>query len=1043
MVSNRKVSRYFSHVNIGNFCADKWLFLLFFLCPIFLACSGKMSVEEARKVTVDLREEAFVPPPRHIDDILAALTASGKFNPSMSADYIILASRSAPSTDNQATLVSFYLKRGWASYHILRWDQALQDLRKAQEYADKAGITNNELLNRLAGMEMYAGNYKRALEILEKTDDKSCATYWLLVAGYAKAGDFKRAQTYKNYGIGHCGQSVFDKKVISKMKAHTLEAQGRYKQAENQWKINIRLSDSLRSEYPRWYVSSRSLLADNLRRQNRLLEAEIEIRDALKASIELGGTETATSGHLIGIMGEIIQRQGRLEDAEKLIRVGIQILENSGISMDSYALIVNRMALGNILADQERYLEAMQQYDLAKSALQKSPYFFEKLFGRNPNLILSLLQTERNREALELISAVYTLYLENYSKENYLTAEILGLRGMTHFKMENFSQAAQDFFSAVSVLLASNSAREGEYSSNQRLRIILESYIDLLHKIHTEGLETKLNIDASAEAFRLSDAIRGHTVQRALGASGARMAVVDPELADLVRKEQDASHQVKALKVILSDNLSAPIDQRSPGAINDIQLKLDNLKKARQALLDEIKSRFPKYADFTNSQPATVDLTQKLLRPGEALISTYTTVNHTYIWAIPNKGEIRFAAIKLGKKEITQAVNRLRQSLDSKPLTLGEIPDFDTATAYQLYRQLLKPVESGWQDATDLLIVTHRPLGQIPFSILLTEPTDSYSQKEALFSRYKKAHWLIRRVSLTRLPSVSTLISLRGHPQSDPGRKPFAGFGDPFFNKQQLAEARKEEKQGYQFASQENHIHVRGIRISKEGALDNDEIVSCTLNNLNRLPDTSAEITFIASTLGADPVNDVFLGKRASEHRVKSMDLSNRRVIAFATHALVPGDLDGLDQPALALSSPSVTGDAEDGLLTMGEILRLKLNADWVVLSACNTGAAQGRGAEAISGLGRAFFYAGTRAILVSMWPVETTSAHELTTGLFRYQQEDPALSRARALQKSTLALIDAPGLKDPSSGKIAASYAHPFFWAPFIIVGESAVQTH
>ena len=168
------------------------------------------------------------------------------------------------------------------------------------------------------------------------------------------------------------------------------------------------------------------------------------------------------------------------------------------------------------------------------------------------------------------------------------------------------------------------------------------------------------------------------------------------------------------------------------------------------------------------------------------------------------------------------------------------------------------------------------------------------------------------------------------------------------------------------------------------------------------------------------------------------MNLSDRKVIAFATHALLPGDLDGLDQPALALSSPSISGDNEDGLLTMGEILRLKLNADWVVLSACNTGAAEGKGAEAISGLGRAFFYAGARALLVSMWPVETTSARELTTGLFRYQKEDNYLSRARALQKSALALIDGPGLKDDVTGKIAASYAHPLFWAPFIVVGES-----
>ena len=169
------------------------------------------------------------------------------------------------------------------------------------------------------------------------------------------------------------------------------------------------------------------------------------------------------------------------------------------------------------------------------------------------------------------------------------------------------------------------------------------------------------------------------------------------------------------------------------------------------------------------------------------------------------------------------------------------------------------------------------------------------------------------------------------------------------------------------------------------------------------------------------------------------MDLSDRQVIAFATHALVPGDLDGLDQPAIALSAPTVTNDNEDGLLTMGEVLKLKLNADWVVLSACNTGASDGAGAEAVSGLGRAFFYAGTRAILVSMWPVETTSAKKLTTGLFMYQKENPKLSRARALQKSMLSLIDSPGIKDEISGKIIASYAHPLFWAPFTIIGDSS----
>ena len=126
-----------------------------------------------------------------------------------------------------------------------------------------------------------------------------------------------------------------------------------------------------------------------------------------------------------------------------------------------------------------------------------------------------------------------------------------------------------------------------------------------------------------------------------------------------------------------------------------------------------------------------------------------------------------------------------------------------------------------------------------------------------------------------------------------------------------------------------------------------------------------------------------------------------------------------------------------DGLLTMGEILGLRLNADWVVLSACNTAAGNGAGAEAISGLGRAFFYAGARALLVSNWPVETKSARALTTDLFQRQHTDARLTRAVALQQTMNAMIDAGVATDPVSGKVMFSYAHPIFWAPFTLVGD------
>jgi len=162
------------------------------------------------------------------------------------------------------------------------------------------------------------------------------------------------------------------------------------------------------------------------------------------------------------------------------------------------------------------------------------------------------------------------------------------------------------------------------------------------------------------------------------------------------------------------------------------------------------------------------------------------------------------------------------------------------------------------------------------------------------------------------------------------------------------------------------------------------------------------------------------------------MDLDDRRVVAFATHGIASGEVVGLDQPALVLSNPALTGETEaDGFLTMEEVLGLKLDADWVVLSACNTASPDGKASEAVSGLGRAFFFAGARSLLVSSWAVETTSARHLTTALFRREVENPSLPRAEALRH---AMLDVMKTGDPKAG---LSYAHPAFWAPFSLVGD------
>jgi CHAT domain-containing protein len=317
---------------------------------------------------------------------------------------------------------------------------------------------------------------------------------------------------------------------------------------------------------------------------------------------------------------------------------------------------------------------------------------------------------------------------------------------------------------------------------------------------------------------------------------------------------------------------------------------------------------------------------------------------------------------------------------------------------------------------------------------LPTEPTELDADGEILFEGYKTVPWLARRLAVSYLPSVASLTTLRGLPNGAETRRAFVGFGDPFFSPQQAAAT--VELPGETVLASRGILATRGRQVQLRGLADLRNFESADLAMLPRLPDTAEEVRSIALALNADLTRDVFLGKAANEQTIKSMSLSGYRVLAFATHGLVPGDLNGLTQPALAFSDPNVAGVEGDGLLTMGEILGLELDADWVVLSACNTAAAQGAGAEAVSGLGRAFFYAGTRALLVSNWPVETTSAKALTTDIFRRQAEDPSLSRAQALRQAMLGLKDGPGYVD-DQGRTVFSYAHPVFWAPFTLIGD------
>ncbi|MCP5036556.1 MAG: CHAT domain-containing protein, partial [Rhodobacteraceae bacterium] len=222
---------------------------------------------------------------------------------------------------------------------------------------------------------------------------------------------------------------------------------------------------------------------------------------------------------------------------------------------------------------------------------------------------------------------------------------------------------------------------------------------------------------------------------------------------------------------------------------------------------------------------------------------------------------------------------------------------------------------------------------------------------------------------------------------------------------------------------------AEGANSLADGTFQDDaEARAAAVRNLSPLPGTARELRQIAMHFSAGSAQ-LYLRSDATEITVKNLDLSSAAIISFATHGLITGDVPGLSEPALALTPPDHAAGPDDGLLTASEASTLDIHADWVILSACNTAVADGTpGAEGLSGLARAFLFAGAKSLLVSHWPVRDDVAATLTADTLRRLQENPDLARARALQLAITFLRN--DLSDPS-------LAHPSAWAPFVVVGE------
>jgi CHAT domain-containing protein len=438
-------------------------------------------------------------------------------------------------------------------------------------------------------------------------------------------------------------------------------------------------------------------------------------------------------------------------------------------------------------------------------------------------------------------------------------------------------------------------------------------------------------------------------------------------------------------------------DDKALTAPNPAIARTVRLRDAARAAWAGLAQAQPALAELVRTTPLEVREVQQRLRAGEALVLLHVNTLNVITWVVTPAGSSYVIHDTLGRREIAERVRALRRALDLTGVArLEDVPPFDAAVAHELYRALLGQAESLLRGARHLHVVLDPVLRSLPLGLLVTAPP-------ARDTPHGRLPWLARRHAITVLPTVASLRSvalLRGRPR---GPRTLIGFGDPV-----LTEAGRASEA------------ARTALVSRGAPLASPEAVRA----LPALPHTTRELHAVARALGA-PAADLHLREAAAERRVKGARLADYQVVYFATHALLPGDL-GLTEPAVVLTPPAAATEEDDGLLTVSEIVGLRLNADWVVLSACNT--TLGSGGRGLSGLARAFMFAGARALLVSSWAVESEATERLLSALFRLYSGTPTLGRAEALQRAMLEMIDRPP---------APALAHPAFWAAFVVVGD------
>ena len=892
--------------------------------------------------------------------------------------------------------------------------------------------------------EWLSGNQQRAFEIGEQIVASNVPTLYLkatyaahLAWDYTETG--QRSQAWSSLGRAEkfakeYAQSADSWRLdyilaaIASQRGRLLMMEGRYAEAEQTMRDGRQAAlraidqakkrgdrDGFVSEYQKAFSRKQFIASTHVRllsNMGRHVEAEAMARQAMQEAIaDQGRGDHLGHWHERIALSKLAQR--RYAEALASSDQAIEIFTQAGINPSANRMLWARNARLQALLGLERWADAQAEYAAMLTATADDPV--GRRYASAP-LLEALLNalTGASAQAVQRIEGIVRFRARIYGEKHPLTMEAKAVQAVVQQATGNTSAALGIYRDVFGVLFAEDTLHLDTATRGLRgfyLPLALQHFMKLAAAAAAGG---QLNPALIADSFVVADRLRESVVQQAVIDSASR-ALVDGNaaLSELVRKEQDLRTSMQTIynNMIRRDREIQDVRREiaklreEKGDVRKLAAQVKEMLKEMQAertqlepfdkqqreLRRQLAQQFPAYHRLVNPPPARPDAIVKRLRADEALVSIYSTRTHSFVWAMKSGGEPVLHVAAIGEENIARDVARLRATLELEGRS-GPAP-YDAATAHRLYSSLLQPIANVWSGQRVLTVVSSGPLAQIPFGVLTTKPGSDEAPA-----------WLVNDIAIAHISSASAWSTVRDGAGKVVGQKPFLGFGDPQFA---LTSPGAESKE------------VRTLRKSTAKTLLSAADYATAMPPL---PETRQEIVSIAKSLGADVAQSAFFGASATRMQVMKSNPLDQRVIAFATHGLRAGDLETLSQPALAMAA---TQNPEEGLfLTLDDILRLKVGAELVVLSACNTASDDGASEEAISGLGRGFFFAGARSLLLTHWAVETSSAQALVTSFFAQGK----VSRAERLRNAQLQMI---------SGKVNDRYRHPAFWAPYALVGD------